>query len=422
MDVLASSKGKKGACTACNDSPVAHAPLYISSSLEAWLADHSLPRFITGPLFVRVRNALADVVLASFVRGALLLRMARLSSDRERACTYRSQVVWEEAERRGIKMEQLCIFGRPTEIYRAALNEKTIYFQSIPVPDALVSAQFDLLDDKHFFKKLLHESGISVSSAHVVTSLDEARTVFETMQKPVVVKPRIGTRARHTTTNIHTIEEFDAAYTLANEICAYMLIEEHYDGAVSRATVVGGKLEGFLQMMQARITGDGVHTIAELIARKNASRPERVAEVTLDDEHRAFLARSGFTPDSVLMNGFTTDLSRRTGRFEGGATREMRDSVHPSLRAKIEQAAQILKSPLVGFDIIIPDPEANPEGQRWGFLEANSLPYIDLHYFPLEGTPSNVASAVWDLWDVQNNSGNVIPRAVEKTELPPSLS
>ncbi len=408
MEVVASSKGAKGACAACNDSPVAHTPLYITSSLEAWLADHSLPRFITGPLFVRVRNALADIVLAAFVRGALFFRMARLSSDRECACTYRSQVVWEEAARRGIKMEQLFIFGKPTEIYRAEYHGMTIYFQSIPVPDALVSEQFDRLDDKHYFKKLLHDNGIAVSGAHVVTSLEEARDVFDSMQKPVVVKPRIGTRARHTTTNIHTRDEFDAAYKLANEICAYMLIEEHYEGAVSRATVVGGKLEGFLQMMQARITGDGVHTIAELITQKNMSRHERVAEVLLDDEHRAFLSRSGYTPESVLPNGVTTDLSRRTGRFEGGATREMRDSVHPSLRAKIEQAAHILKTPLVGFDIIIPDPEANPEKQRWGFLEANSLPYIDLHYFPLEGAPSNVAAAVWDLWDVQSNARSAI--------------
>ncbi len=398
MDVVSSSKGKKGQCAACNDSPVAHTPLYITSSLEAWLADHSLPRFVTGPVFIRFRNLLADWVLASFVQGALFLRMATLSRDRERACTYRSQVVWEEAVRRGIDMEQLLIFGKPTEIYRARYNGVRIYFQSIPVPDDLVSAQFDRLDDKHYFKKLLHDNGISVSAAHVVTNVEDARRIFETMTKPVVVKPRIGTRARHTTTNIHTLQEFEAAIALAQVICAYTLIEEHYVGAVSRATVVAGKLQGFLQMLPARVTGDGIHTIRELIKEKNSTRPERVAEIVLDPEHKAFLARSGYSEDTVLEKGITTDLSRRTGRFEGGATREIRDSIHPKLRASIEHAAQILKTPLVGFDIIVPDPESDPDEQRWGFLEANSLPYIDLHYFPLEGRPSNVASAVWDLW------------------------
>lgn len=399
MDVVAASKTARGRCAACNDSPVAHMPTYIASSIEAWLSDHALPRFVSGDLFLRVRSALADIVLGGFVEGAIVLRMASMSRNRELACTYRSQVVWEEAARRGIDMEQLFIFGKPTEIYRARVHGRRIYFQSIPVPDELTNKQFDRLDDKLHFKQMLRDNGIAVSGAHVATSADEAGAIFESLRKPVVVKPRIGTRARHTTTNIWTREEFDAAFDLAKQLCAYILIEEHYMGAVSRATVVAGNLEGFLHMLPARITGDGEHSIAQLIAHQNATRPERVADIVLDAEHLAYIARSGYTTDSVLDAGTTIDLSRRTGRFEGGATHEIRDRVHPKLRAYVESAARILRTPLVGFDIIVPDPEADPDTQRWGFLEANSLPYIDLHYFPLEGEPSPVAAAVWNLWD-----------------------
>ena len=57
---------------------------------------------------------------------------------------------------------------------------------------------------------------------------------------------------------------------------------------------------------------------------------------------------------------------------------------------------EVLKLPIVGFDIIIPDPKTDPDGQRWGILEANSLPFIELHYSPLQGTPSRVAADVWD--------------------------
>lgn len=399
MDVVASSKGRRGRCAACNDSPVPHVPTYISASIEAWLADNSLSRFATNSLLNRVRIAIADVVLAAFIECVLFLRIARTSRDKNRACTYRSQVVWEEAERRGIDMEQILLFGTPTEIYRARVNGKRIYFQSVPVPDHMTAGQYERLDDKLFLKKFLNERGIAVSRAYEARDLDTARDIFESMRKPVVVKPRIGTRARHTTTNIRTRDELDAAFELANQLCAYVLIEEHYKGAVSRATVVDGVLRGFLQQLPARVTGTGAHTIMQLIEDKNAHRPERVAAIALDDEHLAYLKRSGYTPESVLPDGETIDLSRRTGRFEGGATREIRDTVHPKLRTYVEQAACALKTPLVGFDIIVPDPEGNPDDQRWGFLEANSLPYIDLHYFPLEGEPSNVAAAVWDLWN-----------------------
>ncbi len=399
MEVVAASKGRRGKCAACNDSPVPHLPTYISASIEAWLADHSVSRFASNTLFFSLRSALADVVLGAFIEGALFLRIASLGHDIDMACTYRSQVVWEEARCRGIKMEQIFLFNKPTEIYRARLRDMRIYFQSLPVPDSLVDQQYERLDDKLCLKKFLNEQGIAVSRAHQAHTLREARDIFESLQKPLVVKPRIGTRARHTTTNIRTIDDLEKAYTLAHQLCAYVLIEEHFTGAVSRATVVEGVLRGFLEQLPARITGDGTSTITELIEAKNASRPERVAVISLDAEHLAYLNRSGYTTESVPPRGETLDLSRRTGRFEGGATREIRDTVHPKLRAYVEKAARVLKTPLVGFDLIIPDPLQDPDEQRWGFLEANSLPYIDLHYFPLEGEPSNVAAAVWDLWN-----------------------
>jgi D-alanine-D-alanine ligase-like ATP-grasp enzyme len=91
-------------------------------------------------------------------------------------------------------------------------------------------------------------------------------------------------------------------------------------------------------------------------------------------------------------------LTHRTGRLFGGETRELLASVHPKLRDTLERAVRTLDVPVVGLDVIIKDPEADPDTQTWGIIEANSLPFIDLHYLPLYGTPSNPAAQVWDLW------------------------
>ena len=163
-----------------------------------------------------------------------------------------------------------------------------------------------------------------------------------------------------------------------------------------RGTVVGGKLEGFFQAYPPRVTGDGHSTIAMLVAGENARKPERVQSIVLTGEHRAFLARSGYTPDTILTRGLTIPLTHRTGRLFGGHTRELLGHEHPRLRAHLERAAALLKAPIVGFDLIIDDPESDPDTQRWGIIEANSVPYIDLHYLPLTGTPSRVAVSVWD--------------------------
>jgi D-alanine-D-alanine ligase-like ATP-grasp enzyme len=56
-------------------------------------------------------------------------------------------------------------------------------------------------------------------------------------------------------------------------------------------------------------------------------------------------------------------------------------------------------TPIVGFDFIIPDPTQDPRDQKWGIIEANMNPFIDLHHFPLVGNPINVAAKVWDMWE-----------------------
>lgn len=399
MEITAASKGKPGACAACGDTPVAHLPTFLTSSFEAWIADRTerVSSAVENSMLVRSLTSMADTVFDHIPAAAHMLGLARVSRDQERACSYRSQVIWEEAQRRGIQMEQYILFGKPIEFYRARIKDRWSHFQSLPVPPHCWNKMYPGIDDKRRLKRFLSERGIPVSEAACVTSLSEARAIFERMRKPLVIKPRIGSRARHTTTNIWTLEEFDAAFKSAKTLCRYVLIEEHLDGAVSRATVVDGRLRGFLQMFPARVTGDGVHTIRELVGIKNDAKAENVHAIELDAEHRSYLKRSGYTPESVLEAGKTIDLSRRTGRFEGGATRELIETVHPALRQLMERAAHALSAPVVGFDLIIADPESDPDSQRWAVLEANSLPYIDLHYFPLYGEPSNIAAHLWDL-------------------------
>jgi cyanophycin synthetase len=61
------------------------------------------------------------------------------------------------------------------------------------------------------------------------------------------------------------------------------------------------------------------------------------------------------------------------------------------------RAAKIIGDPIVGFDFIIPDITKSYKQQRCGFIEANSLPFINLHHEPLVGQPRNVAKKVWDM-------------------------
>ena len=87
------------------------------------------------------------------------------------------------------------------------------------------------------------------------------KRAFEKMQKPVIVKPRLGSRGRHTTTHIYTEKELYNAVKIAKKLCHYVIIEEHLKGSVYRATAIDGKVVGILAGDQPKITGDGVSTI-----------------------------------------------------------------------------------------------------------------------------------------------------------------
>jgi cyanophycin synthetase len=118
----------------------------------------------------------------------------------------------------------------------------------------------------------------------------------------------------------------------------------------------------------------------------------------VNDDVLAFLERQNLNLNSVVENNRIVNLSAKTGRFYGGYTREMLPEVHPKMHSYFEQAGKIVDIPIAGFDLIIDDPTKDPDEQRWGIIECNSMPFIDLHYFSLEGEHINIAKNVWDLW------------------------
>lgn len=393
-------KEKPGSCTACGNSPVQHTTTYIFQTLNV----------LTGSLWrVLARNS-SVARLCKYGRYlgmygnkvhyflARMLGIVRFGTDVQRANSYRSQVVWEEAILRNLCMQQVYIFGKPIDVYRVKTKRGWFYFESLPIPPSLPHENYGWFDDKYLLNEALAVGGVPVPRHTQATNVDAVIDWFNNLQMTVITKPRIGSRGRHTTTALATENDVIEGFQIAQELCRFVVLEEHLFGPVCRATIVGGRMCGFLAGYPPTIVGDGHHTIAELITLQNAQRHERVGEIVFSDEYAHFLKRSEYTLSSVPQNTVRVPLTQRTGRLYGGTTEELPDKIHPKLRAYVEQAAGILHVPIVGFDLIIPDPKADPDTQRWGIIEANSLPFIDLHYLPLIGTPSPVAASVWDLW------------------------
>ena len=390
---------KISSCSACGTAPVNHRLFYIGSVAEHFL--EKLSKFFFGWIRLPSEGILSDIFMGGFVGFFRILGLARYSEDARLVVTGRSELIWNEAITRGIKIQQVIMFKKPLEQYRAKINGRWVYFQSIPIPPWLPQKGYEWIDDKFLLSEKLNQSNIRSPRAKHVTSLEQAEKVFNEFSKPVIIKPRQGSRGRHTVTNINTIDELRAAYSLGKMIAHSLLVEEHLFGSVYRATVINGNLAGFFKADPPKITGDGIHKIRELIEIQNKNKPEPISNIVINEDVISFISRKGYTTESVLKNGEILDLTAKTGRFFGGYTKEMLPEIHPKFHEIFERAGKVVEASIVGFDVIIVDPTQDPDTQTWGIIECNSMPFIDLHYFAYEGPRLDLSKNIWDLWETE---------------------
>lgn len=384
-------------CSACGTSQINHKLMFFLRLVDEIVGKVN---FIFEPFFsmddsARLSDFIEKILLTSFH----FLGFVRYDGDINKVPNGRSKLIWQEAQRRGIGIKQLFFFGKPIDYYIAKVNGKNIFFQSIPIPSWLPHKGYSWIDDKLAFANKLQSAGIPSPKTKKILFLKDSVRAFEYLKKPIIIKPQFGSLGRHTTTNINTLEEMKKAYALSRQITFSMVAQEHLFGSVYRATVVNNVLVGFFRADPPNVKGDGIKTIKKLILEKNKNHNEKVSEILISEELTNFIARQGYTIDSVVPLGVVVNLLAKTGRLYGGYTKEMLPEVHPKMYSIFSKAGKFVSVPVAGFDLIIPDPKEDPDTQHWGIIECNSLPFIDLHFFPLEGEPVNIAKYIWDLWD-----------------------
>jgi hypothetical protein len=428
------------ACVYCGKMPVPHFINWYFESADIFLAQ--LRRFLVyNFLALRLKKYLRKKNFAWLLSKFFLnLGVLSVQGNAAKCKVRRAQVLWEEAEKRGIKMRELLLFGKPFDFYIASRKEfqipnsksnvkcQMLVFSGLPRPQNYDSAATEIMDDKLILKSKLRQAGLPVPRGGSAARISAAVKIFREIDKPVIVKPRAGSRGRHTTTYVYSEEDLRRAVKIAKQLCAWVVVEEQLFGPVYRATVIGGpstplgtsKLAGVLRGDPPQITGDGVHNIEQLIDIKNSKPHAGVKDIVPDRAMEIFLARqlgkseiqnpkSETNIKSQIQNrkfgplqrvpraGEIINLSEKIGVNYGGSSSEDFEICHPDNQKLFLRAAGAVGDPIVGFDFIIPDITQSWKGQNCGFIEANSLPFINLHHDPLLGKPRNAAAMVWDM-------------------------
>jgi glutamate--cysteine ligase len=314
-----------------------------------------------------------------------------------------TQLLIGEALRRGHAVD---VLDAAASIIRVRGLGKIEYIQQATRTSADTYISPLLMENKHVTKLLLDEAGLRTPAGRVYTDLTTLRADYlHWKQRAAVVKPNstnFGIAVALLPAPIAE-EDYRAAGERAFREDGTVLVEELLGGQEYRLLVVGDAVRGVLQRVPAHVTGDGSHTVAELIAAKNED-PRRgkgyhspLEKIRQGDEEREMLAGQGLTLESVPADGQDVPLRRNSNISTGGDSLDLTDDVQAGYRDLAVAAAAAVGARICGVDMLIDDIAAEPTGTNYGIIELNFNPALHIHDFPFRGVNRQVERHVLDL-------------------------
>ncbi len=262
----------------------------------------------------------------------------------------------------------------------------------------------DVASDKSLTNQLLDSAGLPVPRAEVVDSADAAVAAAGRLGFPCVVKPLDGNHGRGVHLDLRSTDDVRVAYTgaLSESRSGDVIVETYVAGNDYRCLVIDGRVAAIAERVPASVTGDGEHTVRQLVEIANAD-PRRgighekvLTRIAVNDAAEALVRAQGSGLDDVLPAGARVKLALTGNMSTGGTSIDRTMEAHPDNVEIAETAAQIVGLDVAGIDFICPD-IATPVRETGGaIVEVNAAPGFRMHTHPTEGEPQYVARPVID--------------------------
>jgi cyanophycin synthetase len=261
----------------------------------------------------------------------------------------------------------------------------------------------DISCDKVITKELLNEAGIPVPEGGVAYNVEGALAIANELGYPVVVKPHNGNQGKGVCLNIQSDDELRTAYGIASGFSESVIVERHIAGKNYRILVVGGNVVAVAERVPVTVTGDGKHSIAELIAieNKNPARGDGhekpLTKIKIDSHVEMTLARQGAGLDHIPAKGEVIMVRENGNLSTGGMAIDRTDRVHPQVSLTAVRAASIIGLDVAGVDIMTSDISKPLPVTGGAVIEVNAAPGIRMHHYPSKGKARNVARSIVDM-------------------------
>ena len=395
-------------CRHCD--PIVSHPWHLGERAGSFL--FPLKRFLT-PAKLRLENkfpkfisVLHGIILYNLFKALLVVRILKEVgiADNDETVSNRTIVVAREAAKRGFPVKSFKFLGgESTNFFSIKIKNKKIFFEVLPTEEIAKIAKIDF-DDKYKFKLILQSANLPRAEGERFSKIKPALAYAKKLSFPLVVKPNNSSLSKHITCGIQNEADLKKAIRIAQIINPYFIVEKFIKGDAYRVTLVNHEMAGCCMREAPNITGDGVHTVAELIEIKNRHPWRGLAhqknftlhKIIIDENARFFLAKQRPAFESVLPEGTKVYLHNKIILKCGADIHDKTDEVHPDNIALFQKISRLCIAPIIGLDFICQDISRPYHQQECAVLEANSLPYIDMHHYPITGKPRNVAGLIMD--------------------------
>jgi cyanophycin synthetase len=250
--------------------------------------------------------------------------------------------------------------------------------------------------DKDLTKSLLASAGVPIPEGRTVTSAEDAWDAAQDIGLPVVVKPIDGNHGRGVFINLYTQHEIEAAYAVAIEEGSEVLVERHIVGDEHRLLVVGNKVVAAAKGESVWVTGDGKHSVRELIdiqinsdPRRGTSEEHPLNPARIDSAVELELARQKLTGKSIPVIDQKVLI-----QSNGNVAFDVTDLVHPDIASQVALAARVVGLDIAGIDLVAQDISKPMAEQNAAIVEVNAGPSLIFHLKPASGKPQPVGKEI----------------------------
>lgn len=258
----------------------------------------------------------------------------------------------------------------------------------------------DIAGDKDETKNLLSAAEIPVPQGILLRRNDTIEDAISRVGFPMVIKPLDGNHGKGATTNITNREQAEAALAAARNFGRTVICEKFITGFDFRILVINYKFICAALRTPASVTGDGEHTVQQLIDETNKD-PRRgyghekvLTRIEVDTFTMKSLADQNVTLESIPEKGRLVLLKPTANLSTGGTSEDVTDHVHPSNIFLAERIAKIIGLDICGIDVMAKDLKTPLKESGGAVLEVNAAPGFRMHLDPAIGIARNVAEPV----------------------------